>query len=178
MSETNLLPPVTLILGGARSGKSLYAERLVKNSGLEPCYLATAISGDEEMAERIRLHRERRGDSWTTIEEPIDLVGALTSNSNSKRAILVDCLTLWLSNLMTLSRNIETESSRLVSALPDMPSPVVFVSNEVGLGIVPANDLARSFRDHAGHLHQAVAETANNVVFMMAGLPMNLTHSE
>lgn len=178
MSETNSLSPITLILGGARSGKSQYAERLVENSGLEPCYLATATSGDEEMAERIRLHRERRGDIWTTIEEPIDLVGALISNSNSKRAILVDCLTLWLGNLMTLSRNIETESSRLVSALPGVSSPVVFVSNEVGLGIVPANDLARSFRDHAGHLHQAVAQKATNVFFMMAGLPMKLTHSQ
>ena len=120
MSGTNSLPLVTLVLGGARSGKSVYAEKLVENSGLEPCYLATATSGDEEMSERIRLHRERRGNIWTTIEEPIDLVGALISNSDSKRAILVDCLTLWLGNLMTLSRNIETESIRLVSALPDV----------------------------------------------------------
>jgi adenosylcobinamide kinase/adenosylcobinamide-phosphate guanylyltransferase len=177
VSSTNSLPPVTLVLGGARSGKSAYAEGLVAESGLVPVYLATATSGDDEMSERVRAHRERRGDAWTTIEEPLDLAQALSHHSASDKAILVDCLTLWLSNLMTLSRDIDAETERLVSVLPSLPSPVVFVTNEVGLGIVPANDLARAFRDHAGKLHQSVARAADRVVLMVAGLPMSLTHA-
>ena len=177
VSSTNSLPPVTLVLGGARSGKSAYAEGLVAESGFAPVYLATATSGDDEMSERVRAHRERRGDAWTTIEEPLDIAQALSHHSASDNAILVDCLTLWLSNLMTLSRDIDAETERLVSVLPSLPSPVVFVTNEVGLGIVPANDLARAFRDHAGKLHQSIACAADRVVLMVAGLPMSLTHT-
>lgn len=177
VSNMKSLPPVTLILGGARSGKSAYAEGLVEDSGLGPLYLATATSGDDEMSERIQAHRKRRGNAWTTIEEPLDLADALMRHSDSEKAILVDCLTLWLSNLMTLSRDIDAETERLVSVLPDLSSPIVFVTNEVGLGVVPANDLARTFRDHAGRLHQSVARAADRVVLMVAGLPMSLSHA-
>lgn len=178
MSLTKTLPPCTLIIGGARSGKSAYAEKLSEESGLTPCYLATATTGDDEMSERIRVHRERRGDIWTTIEEPLDLCGALHTHCEKEKVILVDCLTLWLSNLMTLSRDIERATEDLVTCLPNLPGPVIFVTNEVGLGIVPANDLARAFRDHAGRLNQAVALASDNVVMMMSGLPMKLKPSE
>jgi adenosylcobinamide kinase/adenosylcobinamide-phosphate guanylyltransferase len=174
VSQTNSLPPITLVIGGARSGKSTYAERLIEESGLKPVYLATATSGDDEMSERIRIHKERRGDVWSTVEEPLALTTAIQEHSNNDSAILVDCLTLWLSNLMTLSRDIEQETKKLASMLSDLNGPVVFVTNEVGLGIVPANELARAFRDHAGRLNQAVAQTSDRVVMMISGLPMTL----
>ena len=174
MSQSNFLPPATLVIGGARSGKSAYAEKLVEESGLTPVYLATATTGDDEMSERIRVHRERRGDVWSTVEEPLALTAALREHSNSGSAVLVDCLTLWLSNLMTLSRDIEQETQELAAMLPSLDGPVVFVTNEVGLGIVPANELARAFRDHAGRLNQAVALASDRVVVMISGLPMTL----
>jgi adenosylcobinamide kinase/adenosylcobinamide-phosphate guanylyltransferase len=165
------LPPVTLVLGGARSGKSTFAEELAARRG-PGVYLATGAAGDAEMAERIRLHRERRGPAWRTVEEPLDLVAALTRHAAPGHAVLVDCLTLWLSNLMGAGRDVAAETARLTGALPRLRGPVVFVSNEVGLGIVPDNALARAFRDHAGRLHQTVSEAAGLVVFMVAGLPM------
>ena len=174
VSQSNYLPPTTLVIGGARSGKSAYAERLVEESGLKPVYLATATTGDDEMSERIRIHKERRGEVWSTVEEPLALTTAIQEHSNIGSAILVDCLTLWLSNLMTLSRDIEQETQELAAMLPDLNGPVVFVTNEVGLGIVPANELARAFRDHAGRLNQAVAQTSDRVVMMISGLPMTL----
>ena len=134
VSITKSLPPVTLVLGGARSGKSAYAEGLVADSGLAPVYLATATSGDDEMSERVRAHRERRGDAWTTIEEPLDIAQALSHHSASDKAILVDCLTLWLSNLMTLSRDIDAETERLVSVLPSLPSPSYSSPTKSALG--------------------------------------------
>ena len=174
VSQLNSLPPTSLVIGGARSGKSAYAERLVEDSGLKPVYLATATTGDDEMSERIRLHRERRGDLWSTIEEPLALTTAIQEHSNTGSAVLVDCLTLWLSNLMTLSRDIEQETQELAAMLPSLDGPVVFVTNEVGLGIVPANELARAFRDHAGRLNQAVARASDHVVIIISGLPMTL----
>lgn len=174
MSMSNSLPPVTLVLGGARSGKSAYAERLVEESGLTPVYLATATAGDGEMSDRIRAHQSRRGEHWQTVEAPLGLVPAIAEHSTPQSAILVDCLTLWLSNLMTLSRDIAEETATLISGLATLPGPVVFVTNEVGLGIVPANDLAREFRDHAGHLNQAVALASDRTVMMISGLPMIL----
>lgn len=174
MSQTNSLPPITLVIGGARSGKSTYAERLIEESGLKPVYLATATTGDDEMSERIRIHKERRGDVWSTVEEPLALTTAIQEHSNNGSAILVDCLTLWLSNLMTLSRDIEQETQELAAMLPSLNGPIVFVTNEVGLGIVPANELARAFRDHAGRLNQTVAQTSDRVVMMISGLPMTL----
>jgi adenosylcobinamide kinase / adenosylcobinamide-phosphate guanylyltransferase len=167
------LPPVTLILGGARSGKSRYAEQLVESydRGL---YLATAqaVSDDREMAERIALHKKRRGDFWQTIEEPLDIANIITGEANAERPILVDCLTLWLSNLMFGERDLDAETVALTEALAQTKGPVVLVSNEVGLGIVPDNALARRFRDCAGRLNQVVAGSADRVVFMAAGLTM------
>ncbi len=163
------LPPVTLVLGGARSGKSRHAEALVEGQPGACVYLATAEALDGEMSERIREHRERRGPRWETIEEPLDLIGALQKAARPDAAVLVDCLTLWLSNLMGAERSIEAETEKLVSVLPDLAGPVVFVSNEVGQGIVPENALARAFVDHAGRLHQAVAGAANSVLFLVAG---------
>ncbi|MEL4375761.1 bifunctional adenosylcobinamide kinase/adenosylcobinamide-phosphate guanylyltransferase [Brucella cytisi] len=163
-----------LVLGGARSGKSSYAEKMVESSGLQPLYLATGRAFDKEMENRIAIHRDRRGSEWQTVEEPLDLVGALTLNAAADRFVLVDCLTLWLTNLMMAERDIATETASLVAMLPNLAGPVVFVSNEVGLGIVPENRMAREFRDHAGFLHQAVAAIADEVYFMAAGLPLRM----
>jgi adenosylcobinamide kinase/adenosylcobinamide-phosphate guanylyltransferase len=168
------LPAVTLVLGGARSGKSRYAEGLVESRPGACIYLATAEAGDAEMAARIAAHRARRGARWTTREAPLDLVSALQAASQAERAVLVDCLTLWLSNLMAAGRDVAAERERLLAAVAHLPGPVVFVTNEVGLGIVPTNGLARAFRDHAGQLNQAVAAAAQSVVFVAAGLPMTL----
>jgi adenosylcobinamide kinase/adenosylcobinamide-phosphate guanylyltransferase len=168
------LAPVTLVLGGARSGKSRHAEALVESQPGACVYLATAQAGDAEMAARIADHRARRGARWTTVEEPLDLVGALGEACGPDRAVLVDCLTLWLSNLMGAERDVAAEFERLLAALPGLAGPVVFVSNEVGQGVVPDNALARAFVDHAGRLHQDLAAAAQRVVFMTAGLPQEL----
>ena len=165
------LEPVTLVLGGARSGKSAYAERLIEIHG-PGLYVATAEAGDAEMSERIRRHQERRGGSWTTVEEPLDLAGALKTTAAPGIAVLVDCLTLWLSNLMEAGKNVDAESAGLCETLKDAKGPVVLVSNEVGMGIVPENALSRAFRDHQGRLNQAVAEAADRVVFVVAGTPL------
>jgi len=165
------LPRATLVLGGARSGKSRFAESLVEGHAGPRVYLATAEAGDAEMAARIRRHRARRGAGWTTIEAPLELPRALAA-APGDAAILVDCLTLWLSNLMAAARDVERETQALLEVLPRRASPVVFVSNEVGLGIVPDNALARAFRDHAGRLHQTVAAAADRVYFVAAGLPL------
>lgn len=165
---------VTLVLGGARSGKSRHAETLVERHPGACIYLATAQALDGEMRRRIAEHRARRGDRWTTVEEPLDLVGSLESAAAGGAAVLVDCLTLWLSNLMHAGRDVDRETDRLVDVLPRLSGPVVFVSNEVGLGIVPDNALARDFRDHAGRLNQRMAAAAQHVVFLAAGLPLVL----
>ncbi len=168
------LPPTTLVLGGARSGKSTFAERLMTEAAASRLYLATATAGDGEMADRIARHRERRGAGWETLEEPLDLIGALQAHTQPERPVLVDCLTLWLTNLMIAESDIDTEISRLCEGLASLSGPVVFVSNEVGLGIVPDNAMARAFRDHAGRLHQAVAALASEVYFVAAGLPLKM----
>jgi adenosylcobinamide kinase / adenosylcobinamide-phosphate guanylyltransferase len=178
VSPSPALPKVTLVLGGARSGKSRFAEGLLAARPGRPVYLATAQAGDAEMAARIRRHRARRGDAWTTLEEPLDLPRALASATRDNAAVLVDCLTLWLSNLMAADRNVERETQALLDVLPKLQAPVVFVSNEVGLGIVPDNALARAFRDHAGFLHQAIAAAADRVYFIAAGLPLLLKKEE
>ena len=172
--SSSALPPLTLVLGGARSGKSRYAESLVEGEGGECIYLATGEAGDEEMAVRIRAHRARRGERWRTVEEPLDLVARLEAAVGRDRCVLVDCLTLWLSNLMAAGRDIESETRALTAMLPNLAGRAVLVSNEVGLGIVPENALARRFRDLAGRLNQAVADAAQSVVFMAAGLPVHL----
>jgi adenosylcobinamide kinase/adenosylcobinamide-phosphate guanylyltransferase len=165
---------ITLILGGARSGKSRYAERLVRASGLTPVYVATAQALDAEMAARIAEHQARRGASWRTIEEPVELVDVLLREGRPDHAVLVDCLTLWLTNLMVAQRPVRAEMARLIELLPNLPGNLVLVSNEVGLGVVPADAMARAFIEHAGWLHQRIAEQADVVVFMAAGLPLHL----
>ncbi len=173
---------VSLVLGGARSGKSDFAESLVMRSGLTPVYLATARGGDDEMRERIERHIERRnlsvgcasGFDWETVEEPLAVADALRNCAFKGRAVLVDCLTLWISNLMEAGANVERETDDLVNILGSLPAPVIFVSNEVGLSIVPDNAMAREFRDLAGMVHQKIAARANHVYFVAAGLPLVL----
>ena len=174
MQDPRPLQPVTLVLGGARSGKSRYAEALVESQPGTCLYIATAEAGDAEMAARIRHHQDRRGARWQTLEEPLDLIGALERAVRPDGAVLVDCLTLWLSNLLGANRDVPQETERLVAALPGLAGPVVFVSNEVGLGVHPMSALARSFIDHAGRLHQELAAVAQSVIFMAAGLPLFL----
>jgi len=169
-----LLPALTLVLGGARSGKSRYAERLVLDSGLAPVYVATAEALDDEMAARIAAHRARRDRRWRTIEAPLDLIETLRLERTEGRAVLVDCLTLWLTNLMTRERPVEAETERLVAGLDGHGAPLVLVANEVGLGVIPASPMARAFVDHAGRLHQALAARADAVTLMVAGLPHHL----
>ena len=161
------LPPVTLVLGGQRSGKSAYAERLIEAHG-PGTYLATAEAGDADMAERIARHRERRGGDWTTVEEPLELTRALKDHSGNP--VLVDCLTLWLANLMAAERDLGAETRALTGALAGLAQPVVLVSGEVGQGVIPATPLGRLFADEAGALNQAVARIAERVVFVAAGL--------
>lgn len=177
---TSPLPPplVTLVLGGARSGKSRHAERLVHEYAAAReatrVYVATGEAFDVEMHARIAAHKQQRGPGWVTRECPLDLVTTLVAEAAATRVVLVDCLTLWLSNLMHAGRDVESETDRLVRLLRVIDGPVVFVSNEVGMGIVPDNKLAREFRDHAGRMNQAIAAAAQRVVFVAAGLPLTL----
>ena len=164
---------LTLVLGGARSGKSAHAEGLVTARPAPWTYVATAQAFDDEMAERIALHQARRGDGWTTLDALLDLCEILEALPDG-RPMLLDCLTLWLSSQMLAERDIDAECARLTRALSRPRGPWVVVSNEVGLGIVPDNALARRFRDAAGRLNQQVAATADRVVFMVAGLPMQV----
>jgi adenosylcobinamide kinase/adenosylcobinamide-phosphate guanylyltransferase len=169
VTETTL----TLVLGGARSGKSAEAERLVTALPAPWTYIATAQAFDAEMEERIALHRTRRGKGWRTLEAPLDLARAL-SGSPSGQPVLVDCLTLWLTNHMLAGHDLEAECARLETILAAPTGPWFVVSNEVGLGIVPENALARRFRDAAGRLNQRVAALADHVILMVAGLPMKV----
>jgi adenosylcobinamide kinase/adenosylcobinamide-phosphate guanylyltransferase len=162
----------TLVLGGARSGKSRFAEQLARDSGLARIYLATATAGDDEMRARIAHHRAQRGDGWRTVEEPLALVDALTREAGEGRVVLVDCLTLWLSNLMHASHDVEAETKALAEWLRGTRHPVLLVSNEVGLGLVPETPLGRDFRDAQGRLNQAIAAVVPNVAFVAAGLPL------
>lgn len=164
---------VILITGGARSGKSKRAETRVRAFSGQPVYVATAEALDAEMKTRIAKHRERRGTDWIEREVPLDLAKVLVATDGGG-ARLVDCLTLWLSNLMHAERDWEREVTDLAAALPRLKSPVVFVTNEVGLGIVPDNALARSYRDAAGIMNQIIAAVADEVEFVVAGLPMKL----
>lgn len=169
------LPPLTLVLGGARSGKSAYAESLF--TGPEAVYVATAEAIDDEMRDRIARHRARRGDGWITVEAPLDLAGALrTRTRDGSGGVLVDCLTVWLGNLMHAGRDVDREAGSLLESLaPAAPkAPAVLVANEVGLGVVPDNPTARAFRDHAGRLNQALAGRADRVVLVTAGIPLVL----
>ena len=163
---------MTLVLGGVRSGKSRYAEELITRRGAPWIYVATARPFDDEMRIRIAEHQARRNKDWRTIEAPVDLAGALAGEP--ARPVLVDCLTLWLTNLMLDGHDIDAATSALEGALGSRHGPTVLVSNEVGLGIVPETPLGRAFRDEAGRLNQRLAAQAGRVLFMIAGLPMTL----
>ena len=163
-----------LVLGGARSGKSAFAERLVAETGLERHYIATGRAFDDEMRQRIAKHREDRGGGWWTHEEPLALAARIGEVAREGRAVLVDCLTLWVTNLMLEERDIPAEFSGLLAAIAAAPGRLVLVSNEVGLGIVPDNRMAREVRDHAGRLHQEVAALVPEVYFIAAGLPLKM----
>ena len=179
-AQTGLLPALTLVLGGARSGKSRHGEALVLGHadtvGLQPVYIATAEAGDGEMAERIAEHRARRGKRWLTKEAPVALGDAIAACTNDGQPILIDCLTLWLSNILLAELDVLAATAGLLDNLEGAPGPVVCVANEVGLGIVPENALGRAFRDQAGRLNQQVAERADRVDFIAAGLPITLKH--
>lgn len=170
-------PDHTLILGGARSGKSAWAERRAEGSGLDLHYVATAQALDGEMQQRVEAHRRRRHSGWTTVEEPLELTATLESATASDRIVLVDCLTLWLTNLMIAGRDVDGAAGELVGILPGLRGPTLLVSNEVGQGVIPVNAMARAFVDHAGRLHQALAAACPRVVLVTAGLPLALKGS-
>jgi adenosylcobinamide kinase/adenosylcobinamide-phosphate guanylyltransferase len=164
-----------LILGGARSGKSACAEQRAVASGLAIVYVATAQALDAEMAERIARHQQSRPADWTLVEEPLALARTLRAQAAPERCLLVDCLTLWLSNLLAAGdTRLEQERGALLEALPRLPGHLIFVSNEVGQGIVPAHPPARRFRDEAGRLHQELAQRCDRVTLTVAGLPLAL----
>ena len=164
---------LTFLLGGARSGKSAHAERLVTMHPAPWTYIATAEAYDNEMRERIALHRERRGEGWLTLDAPLDLAEALRTVPDG-RPVLVDCLTLWLSNHLLAERDLEAEGAALEAVLSAPRGPWFVVANEVGLGIVPDNALARRFRDAAGRLNQRIAARADSVILLVAGIPMQV----
>ncbi|RWA65630.1 bifunctional adenosylcobinamide kinase/adenosylcobinamide-phosphate guanylyltransferase [Mesorhizobium sp.] len=164
---------LTFIIGGARSGKSAHAETLVTASPSPWAYIATAEAYDDEMRERIALHRARRGEGWATVDAPLDLAAAIEALPDHQ-PVLIDCLTLWLTNHMLAERDLDAECRQLVDVLSRPRGPWFVVSNEVGLGIVPDNALARRFRDAAGRLNQQVAAVADTVLLMVAGLPLKV----
>ena len=161
-----------LILGGARSGKSALAERLAQESGLQVVYIATAMAGDKEMASRIEQHQRRRPHSWQLVEEPLSLVEALQHHAAADRCVLVDCMTLWLSNLLLADdADLDQQREQLLVLLPNLPGRLILVSNEVGMGIVPMGEISRRFQDESGILHQALAQCCERVILTVAGLP-------
>lgn len=168
-----MLMPLSLVLGGASSGKTAWAERLVLQSGRDPVYLATAQAWDEEMRAKIARHQGLRGTGWTTLEAPMDLAPVLRQ-AHAEQAVLLDCATLWLSNHLLAGSDLAAAEADLLAAIADCAAPVVVVSNEVGAGIVPETALGRQFRDAQGRLNQRLAAQAGLVVAVMAGLPLVL----
>ncbi|MBP1846747.1 adenosylcobinamide kinase/adenosylcobinamide-phosphate guanylyltransferase [Rhizobium petrolearium] len=165
---------VTFVLGGARSGKSSFSEKLARETGFECHYIATGRAYDDEMRQRIARHRADRGEGWVTHEVPVDLMSCLEAINAPGRVALVDCLTLWITNLMMEDRDIDAAGETLVRSFAPLTGRLILVSNEVGLGIVPENRMAREFRDHAGRLHQKIAAAADEVFFIAAGLPLKM----
>lgn len=170
---TGSLPPLTLVVGGARSGKSAFAERLVIQSARPRRYIATAEAWDDEMRDRIAQHQRDRAGDWITVEAPLDLPAAIAS-ARPGEAVLIDCATLWLTNHLLAGHDLAERATDLIAALSTCPAPVVIVSNETGWGIVPENALARRFRDEQGRLNQRIAAASTLVVTVIAGLPMVL----
>jgi adenosylcobinamide kinase/adenosylcobinamide-phosphate guanylyltransferase len=171
-SPVPVLPRIDFVLGGARSGKTRIALDRAEASGLAPVMVATASAGDTEMADRIARHRAERGPRWSTIEEGVDLAGVFAREARPDRVMVVDCLTLWLSNVTFSDRDVEAEIATLIESLRLAGGPIILVSNEIGLGLVPADALSRRFRDHQGRLNQRVAAVADRVTFVAAGLPL------
>ena len=166
-----------LVTGGCRSGKSLHAERVAESCGARCVYVATAQVWDDEMADRVSAHRARRGDVWTTVEEPLDMVEVLRAHGGRCDAVLIDCVTLWLTNLMLADlsdADIFRRVHDLIRAIRQCPASVILVTNEVGWGIVPENRMARRFRDLAGKGNAILAESVDNVVLCVAGIPMGV----
>ena len=165
-----------LILGGMRSGKSRLAEQHAQESGLTVTYIATATAQDDEMRARIAHHQAQRPNHWQLVEEPLALAAALQRHAAHDRCLLVDCLTLWLTNLLCLENEarLQEETSALLEALPKLPGHIILVSNETGMGVVPLGELTRRYCDEAGRLHQAVAARCDKVLLTVAGLPLNL----
>lgn len=164
----------TLVLGGARSGKSRRAQAIAETAAPGRVYVATAEALDAEMEARIARHQAERDASWRTVNVPLELAGALHELRDSREAVLVDCLTLWLSNLMHAGRDVAAETAGLCEVITAMQAPLCLVSNEVGMGLVPETPLGRAFRDEQGRLNQRVAEVAGRVEFVAAGLPLVL----
>ncbi|MDD2337326.1 MAG: bifunctional adenosylcobinamide kinase/adenosylcobinamide-phosphate guanylyltransferase [Geobacteraceae bacterium] len=165
------------ISGGARSGKSRLAEKLAESFGEPLCYIATGEARDGEMAERIANHRQKRGNAWQTVEEPLQLLEAIREANGCYQAILVDCITLWITNLLFHHDAVEpvlVEVKALAELLHALKTPLILVSNEVGMGIVPENALARSFRDLAGQANQILAEAADEAYITISGIPLKL----
>ncbi len=178
MSPSSHVARLTLVLGGARSGKSRYAEDLATRSGLETVYVATATAGgDPEMIDRIARHQASRDRRWRTVEAPLDLCGVLRREGAPSRVVLVDCLTLWLTNVMLGGGDVAAATAEIAETLAALPGPAILVTNEVGQGIVPDNALARRFRDAQGRLNQRVAGACDAVVLVAAGLPLLLKPS-
>jgi adenosylcobinamide kinase / adenosylcobinamide-phosphate guanylyltransferase len=167
------LARLSLVIGGARSGKSAFAERLITTSARPRRYIATAEAWNDEMRDRITRHQTDRGPAWTTVEAPLDLAAAL-ADADPTEAVLIDCATLWLTNHLLADHDLDHATATLLTALDACPAPVVIVSNEVGWGIVPDNALSRRFRDAQGRLNQALAAQAQLVVTVIAGLPLAL----
>jgi len=177
MGQEDDIPPRVrslLVLGGARSGKSAYAQSLAETYGSERLYLATAEAGDEEMAARIARHRADRGQGWATLEEPFEIARALGAEARPGRVVVVDCLTLWLSNLMLAGREPGAAVAGLARAIGALAGPAILVSNEVGMGIVPDHRLGREFRDWQGRANREIAQACDAAVFIAAGLPVQL----
>lgn len=168
-----MLPKLTLILGGQRSGKSAYAESLLTNGAV---YLATGHASDDEMAGRIEAHQDRRGEGWVTVEEQLDIAHALTQAKklHAGKPVLIDSLGMWVSNMLHAKKSPLLEAEALAQAMYEHPDPVIVVSDEVGLGVIPMNKLARSFVDALGFVNQITAAKADRVVLVVAGLPQEL----
>lgn len=163
-----------LILGGMRSGKSRLAEQHAQDTGLPVTYLATATAQDDEMRQRIAHHQSQRPDHWQLVEEPVALAAALQRHAAEAHCLLVDCLTLWLTNLLCLDdeARLRQEIDALLEVLPTLPGTIILVSNETGMGVVPLGELTRRYCDEAGRLHQAVAARCDKVILTVAGLPL------
>lgn len=171
----NQQPCVELVLGGTRSGKSRFAEQRseeLAKTHAKPLYIATAELFDEEMRQRVRLHQQRRSASWATVEVPLALAPAVRTHSCAGSVLLVDCLSVWLGNLLHHDKDVDAHTQDLIECLPALPGPVVMVASEVGLGIVPETPLVRAYRDHAGQLNQAVAAICTRVTLVVAGQPL------